>query len=67
MQVYSQSADEVLKALGSDAKTGLSGAEAAKRLAEHGPNRLRGKKKKSWAARRLTLHISAPSSARKPK
>lgn len=51
MQVYSQSADEVLKALGSDAKTGLSGAEAAKRLAEHGPNRLRGKKKKSWAAR----------------
>lgn len=51
MPVYSQSADEVLKALGSDAKTGLSGAEAAKRLAEHGPNRLRGKKKKSWAAR----------------
>ena len=51
MQVYSQSADEVLMALGSDAKTGLSGAEAAKRLAEHGPNRLRGKKKKSWAAR----------------
>ena len=51
MPVYSQSADEVLKALGSDAKTGLSGAEAAKRLAEQGPNRLRGKKKKSWAAR----------------
>ncbi len=51
MPVYNQSADEVLKALGSDAKTGLSGAEAAKRLAEHGPNRLRGKKKKSWAAR----------------
>ena len=51
MPVYSQSADEVLKALGSDAKTGLSGAEAAKRLAEQGPNRLRSKKKKSWAAR----------------
>lgn len=51
MPVYSQSADEVLKALGSDAKTGLSGVEAAKRLAEQGPNRLRGKKKKSWAAR----------------
>ena len=51
MPVYSQSADKVLKALGSDAKTGLSGAEAAKRLAEQGPNRLRGKKKKSWAAR----------------
>ena len=51
MPFYSQSADAVLKELGSDAKTGLSGAEAAKRLAEYGPNRLRGKKKKSWAAR----------------
>ena len=51
MPFYSQSAQEVLKSLESSAETGLSDAEAARRLAEHGQNKLRGKKKKSWAAR----------------
>lgn len=51
MSFYSQSAGEVLQSLGSNEKTGLTGAEAAKRLEQHGQNRLRGKKKKSWAAR----------------
>lgn len=51
MPFYSQSASEVLAALGSDAKNGLTGEEIARRQTEHGPNRLRGKKKKSWLAR----------------
>ena len=46
MPFYSRTPEEVLTALGSDAKTGLTEEEAAKRLAEQGPNRLRGKKKK---------------------
>jgi len=32
------------------AKQGLSSAEAARRLAEHGPNRLPGSQAKPWAA-----------------
>ena len=53
MPFYSRTPEEVLATLGSDAKTGLTEEEAAKRLAEQGPNRLRGKKKKSLFVRFL--------------
>ena len=39
--------EEVLGALQTDPATGLSTAEAEKRLAAHGPNKLREKKKKT--------------------
>ncbi|RYP84217.1 hypothetical protein EKO23_16275, partial [Nocardioides guangzhouensis] len=40
-------AREVAEALGVDPEQGLSAAEAARRLAEHGPNQLAGGKKES--------------------
>lgn len=53
MQFYSQSPQEVLTALNSNAEKGLSQAEAARRLEQSGPNKLRGKKKKSLFVRFL--------------
>ena len=41
---YSVSPDEAAGLLKSDPKHGLTAVEAAKRLAEHGPNQLKGKK-----------------------
>src|SRR5699024_5444757 len=37
---YRQSSDEVIEKLGSNAKTGLSSDEAAKRLEKYGPNEI---------------------------
>ena len=37
---YALAVDEVVAAAGSDAGSGLSGAEAAQRLASYGPNRV---------------------------
>ena len=42
--------DELLKELGSGAETGLSQAEAEKRLLRYGENRLKEKKKKTFSA-----------------
>lgn len=47
MNVYSGSREELLKELGSGAETGLSQAEAEKRLLRYGENRLKEKKKKT--------------------
>lgn len=47
MQYYTNTREEVLAALQTDMTTGLSASEAAARLEKYGPNRLRGKKKKS--------------------
>ena len=44
---FTKSQNEVLKELGVDPKVGLSAAEAAKRLEQYGPNKLKGKQKKS--------------------
>ena len=44
---HHQARSDVLSALNSDASLGLTAAEAAERLAKHGANRLREKKKKS--------------------
>ncbi|MCA1733425.1 MAG: cation-translocating P-type ATPase, partial [Acidobacteria bacterium] len=41
---YRRSIDEVLEALGSDRDRGLEGEEAARRLAQHGPNELEEEK-----------------------
>ncbi len=47
---YAQDAAEVVAALGSDAASGLTGAEAAERLARYGPNAIEGEKPPSvWA------------------
>lgn len=40
-ETVSRGLDEILQELGSDARTGLTGAEAARRLAQEGPNELR--------------------------
>lgn len=53
MQFHTQSPEATLKELKSDAQTGLSSEEAKRRLQEHGPNRLREKKKKTTAQRFL--------------
>ena len=50
MKEYLQSAEEVLSAVGSS-ESGLSAAEAAKRLEENGPNKLAEGKKKGWVRR----------------
>ena len=50
MDLYSMSAAEAVKKLGSEADRGLSSREAEKRLGRDGENLLRGKKKKSLAA-----------------
>ncbi|MGL4255370.1 MAG: cation-translocating P-type ATPase [Microbacterium sp.] len=41
---YTQDADDVVAALGTDRERGLTQAEAAKRLAEHGPNAIAAEK-----------------------
>lgn len=53
MDYHSQSKDEVLKGLGTNAESGLSEAEAAARIAKYGENKLAEKKKKSMFARFL--------------
>ena len=53
MTPHQQPANEVLAALKSDREKGLSGEEAAERLARYGENKLRGKKKKTLAQRFL--------------
>lgn len=50
MDLYSMSAAEAVKKLGSETDRGLSSREAEKRLGRDGENLLRGKKKKSLAA-----------------
>lgn len=50
---HNESTEEILRALGADPDTGLTGETAAARLAEHGENRLREKKKKSTLRRFL--------------
>lgn len=47
MTSYDQSLDTVLHTLETDAAEGLSSAEAAARLAQHGPNKLAEQKKKT--------------------
>jgi P-type Ca2+ transporter type 2C len=41
---YTQDADAVVAALGSDRERGLTQAEAARRLAQHGPNAIAAEK-----------------------
>ena len=53
MAYHNESTEEILRALGADPDTGLPGETAAARLAEHGENRLREKKKKSTLRRFL--------------
>lgn len=53
MAYHSQSKDEVLKGLGTNAESGISEAEAAARIAKYGENKLAEKKKKSLFARFL--------------
>jgi magnesium-transporting ATPase (P-type) len=50
---HSLDTDEVLRALESDAHRGLSGAEARRRLDQHGPNRLREEARESALVRFL--------------
>ena len=50
---HNQSTDEVIHGLTSDAEIGLSSDEVTRRRAEHGPNRLREKKKKTTLQRFL--------------
>ena len=47
---HARTADEVLAVLGVDAEDGLGHDEAARRLAEHGPNQITGEKPPSVAA-----------------
>ncbi|MBQ9989646.1 MAG: calcium-translocating P-type ATPase, PMCA-type [Lachnospiraceae bacterium] len=47
MTLYHQSIEEVMEHLSSDAKNGLSQAEAKRRLQQYGENRLQEKKKRS--------------------
>ena len=51
MAYHSQSKDDVLKTLETDASGGLSEAQAAERLTKYGENKLADKKKKSMAVR----------------
>ncbi len=53
MLYHNQSADEALSALHTDAEKGLNASQVEKLQAEHGPNRLREKKKKSMLGRFL--------------
>jgi Ca2+-transporting ATPase len=46
-EVYNQTSDDVLKAQGVDADSGLSGSEVKSRLEEHGPNRLEEAERRS--------------------
>ena len=47
---HAMPADQAVTALAADAEAGLTGAEAARRLRRHGPNRLRRQKPRSlWA------------------
>lgn len=48
---HHENTDQVLAQLGADAVRGLSAAEAEKRLADYGENRLLEKKKKTWLMR----------------
>lgn len=47
MIFYHESKEAVVQALAADIQTGLTAEQAAKRLAEYGPNKLRKKKKKT--------------------
>lgn len=47
---FAKSKDDVLRELEVDLASGLTGAEAADRLRRYGPNKLKGKAKKSWIA-----------------
>lgn len=47
MEVYQKNLQDLERELGTDLNSGLSHAEVEKRLAEHGENRLREKKKKT--------------------
>ncbi len=53
MLFHNQSTNEVLSALSADAEKGLSSSQVEKLQAEHGPNRLREKKKKTMLGRFL--------------
>ena len=53
MTAHTEKEEALLHALGTDRKNGLSGEKAAKRLAEHGPNTLKEKKKRSLFLRFL--------------
>ncbi len=53
MLFHNQSTNEVLAALSTDAEKGLSSSQVEKLQAEHGPNRLREKKKKTMLGRFL--------------
>jgi len=54
MKLHSATLETVLETLGADPASGLSSAQAAERLEEHGENRLREKKKKTWLQRFLS-------------
>ena len=56
---HTKSADEVVREQGSDARAGLSAAEAAARLARYGPNIITAKKGRPWWVR-LLLQFHAP-------
>ncbi|MCL2055696.1 MAG: cation-transporting P-type ATPase, partial [Oscillospiraceae bacterium] len=45
-EFYNKSIEQSLRELGSDIESGLTSEQAQKRLETHGPNRLRGEKKK---------------------
>ena len=47
MTSYDQSREEILKDLSTDEHTGLSSSEVVVRQEKYGPNKLRGKKKKT--------------------
>lgn len=53
-QYHSQTGQDAVSALSSDRAAGLSASEARARLAEHGPNKLREKKKKTNLERFLS-------------
>ena len=56
---HTKSADDVVREQGSDARAGLSAAEAAARLARYGPNIITAKKGRPWWVR-LLLQFHAP-------
>ena len=53
MEYHNKSAEDALRELGTDGEEGLSSAEAEKRLAQFGANKLAEKKKKSTLRRFL--------------
>lgn len=53
MEIYQKSQEEVLQELQSDAASGLTAAEAARRLEQYGPNSLQEKKSQSWLEKLL--------------